>query len=53
MQVMIGDTVYGQGSGHSKQAAAQAAAQAALERIEAEGIDGLNGGEAPAPPAEG
>ena len=32
--VQINDQVYGWGSGHSKQVAARAAAQAALERIE-------------------
>jgi len=53
VQVTIGDRVYGQGTGPSKQLAAQAAAQAALERIEADGID-LNGDETPPPlPAEG
>jgi ribonuclease-3 len=52
VQVTVGSKVYGQGTGHSKQAAAQAAAQAALERIEAEGLDNLNGGEIPPPPAE-
>ena len=44
VQVTIGDRTYGQGTGHSKQLAAQAAAQDALQRIEAEGLD-LNGDE--------
>jgi ribonuclease-3 len=41
VQVTICGTVYGQGSGHSKQEAAQAAAQQALERLEAEEIEDL------------
>ncbi len=36
VEVRIGEKVYGQGSGHSKQAAAKQAAQAALDTIELE-----------------
>ena len=53
VQVTIGGRVYGQGTGPSKQVAAQAAAQDALERIETEGVDELNDDEAPLPPDEG
>jgi len=54
IQVSIGGKAYGQGTGPSKQLAAQAAAQAALERIEVEGVDSLSGDETPPPPpAEG
>ena len=53
VQVTIGDKVYGEGSGHSKQVAAQAAAQAALERIEAEGAGEMNADEIAPPPNEG
>jgi len=52
VQVTIGDKAYGEGSGPSKQLAAQAAAQAALERIETVGLDSLNGSEI-TPPDEG
>jgi ribonuclease-3 len=41
VEVMIGREVYGQGTGLSKQQAAQAAARAALEHLEAMGLDGL------------
>ena len=47
VQVTIGDKVYGQGTGPNKQLAAQAAAQAALERIKAEGLDDLDGDKSP------
>jgi ribonuclease-3 len=40
VEVYIGDEVYGKGPGSSKQAAARAAAQAALERIRTEGAVG-------------
>ena len=50
VQVTIGNVAYGQGTGHSKQSAAQAAAQAALERIEAAGLAGRNGSQALLPP---
>ena len=53
VQVTIGSKAYGQGTGHSKQLAAQAAAQDALQRIEAEGLDNLNGDEIPSPGGEG
>ena len=33
VQALIDDTVYGEGEGHSKQAAAQEAAKVALERL--------------------
>jgi len=49
VQVTIGNKVYGQGTGPNKQLAAQAAAQAALERIKAEALDDLNGDEPPPP----
>lgn len=39
MEVAVGATVWGQGKGFSKQAASQAAAQAALLRIEAEVLE--------------
>ncbi|HIC88954.1 MAG TPA: ribonuclease III [Anaerolineae bacterium] len=38
VEVRIGDVAYGQGHGRSKQAAAQAAAEAALRRLAANGI---------------
>jgi ribonuclease-3 len=41
VEVSICDTIYGQGTGHSKQQAAQAAAQHALERLEMEEIEEL------------
>ena len=37
---MIGQETYGVGVGHSKQVAAQAAAQAALARLEREVLEG-------------
>lgn len=40
VEALIGDTPYGQGEGHSKQTAAQAAAYAALQRLRAELKDG-------------
>lgn len=43
VQVMIGGQVYGQGTGFSKQQAAQSAAQAALERLETEIAEGWGG----------
>ena len=52
VQVTVGGKVYGQGTGPNKQLAAQAAAQAALERIKAEGLGDLNGDE-PTPPDQG
>ena len=44
VQVSICGTVYGEGTGHSKQQAAQAAAQHALERLEAEELEELASG---------
>jgi ribonuclease-3 len=41
VQVSICSTIYGEGTGHSKQQAAQAAAQHALERLEAEELEEL------------
>jgi ribonuclease-3 len=41
VQVAVGDQVYGQGTGRSKQQAAQRAAQSALERFRAEGATTL------------
>lgn len=41
IEVRIGQKVYGQGSGLSKQHAAQAAAQSALDRLEEEGLGAL------------
>jgi ribonuclease-3 len=52
VQVMIGDKPYGQGTGHSKQQAAQAAAQASLGLIEAEIASVLAAAEEPPPPLE-
>ncbi|MBN1135303.1 MAG: ribonuclease III [Anaerolineae bacterium] len=45
VQVTIGGRAYGRGAGPNKQLAAQAAAQAALEQIGIERVDGLNGGD--------
>jgi ribonuclease-3 len=52
VQVSICGRVYGQGSGHSKQEAAQAAAQEALELLEEEEIEDLAAGQPEAPPDE-
>jgi len=51
VRVMIGGIAYGEGTGHSKQQAAQAAAQASLALIEAE-IAGVPALEEAVPPAE-
>jgi ribonuclease-3 len=52
VQVTIGDAVYGQGSGASKQQAAQAAAGQALERLQGEGREVADDNQLPSPPAE-
>jgi ribonuclease-3 len=38
VEVLVGDKVYGRGSGHSKRSAAKAAARVALQKLEAEQI---------------
>jgi ribonuclease-3 len=52
VQVTICGTAYGQGTGYSKQQAAQAAAQQALERLEAEEIEALVAGQEEPPTDE-
>ena len=53
IQVTIGGQAYGQGAGLSKQQAAQAAAQVALERLEAEMAEALDAEEESSPAPEG